>query len=108
MTSEWQPIETAPKDGTKIISCHEGTDLLWVVHWYEFKKGIRNGQGEQILIPTDYLNQKKGRLYRPEKYCGSFQDGLFHGRGTISFQNDSNFINAIFKNGQLHSRIKNN
>lgn len=31
--SEWQPIETAPKDGTLILM-HDGSrDLPFVVHW---------------------------------------------------------------------------
>lgn len=31
----WQPIETAPKDGTEILACTEGfPESHRIVHWY--------------------------------------------------------------------------
>lgn len=31
--SEWQPIETAPKDGTEIIACQSGTPEVGLILW---------------------------------------------------------------------------
>jgi hypothetical protein len=34
-TNEWQPIETAPKDGNDILLCHAGGDSMVVAFWDE-------------------------------------------------------------------------
>lgn len=36
--SEWQPIETAPKDGTQILVCGRYTDDIAIVRWSEKKR----------------------------------------------------------------------
>ncbi len=43
----WQPIETAPKDGTKILGCDSNGELA-VVHWDQ--NLVRGLKGFQIGI----------------------------------------------------------
>jgi hypothetical protein len=31
--SEWQPIETAPKDGTRILALIRQSDYIKILHW---------------------------------------------------------------------------
>ena len=38
---EWQPIETAPKDGTKVFLCEKYSDVPFVGRWMTFA-----GRGE--------------------------------------------------------------
>ncbi|SEU02598.1 hypothetical protein SAMN04489858_12025 [Paracoccus homiensis] len=44
---EWQPIETAPKDGTPILTYSRGCDLTeqFVVMWWTFEKAEASGCG---------------------------------------------------------------
>lgn len=34
--SEWQPIETAPKDGTRVLVLCPAPDMVYVAHWDAF------------------------------------------------------------------------
>lgn len=38
ITRGWQPIETAPKDGTYILVCKPGMDQPWVASWRDGKR----------------------------------------------------------------------
>lgn len=44
--TEWKPIETAPKDGTKVLASRH--DYLWpeVVYWQEYDAETREETGE--------------------------------------------------------------
>ncbi len=57
------------------------------------------------MIPALVLNTV-GLTYRPEKYCGDFQDGLFHGTGTLSYEKGHRFVTAEFHNGLINKVIK--
>lgn len=52
--SNWQPMETAPKDGTQILVTRQGRYRLetWIAYWYESEyisgKGWRTSDGEFI------------------------------------------------------------
>jgi hypothetical protein len=50
--ADWQPIETAPKDGTKILACNESGEIA-VVHWAAIDNcGVK---GWQIsVVATDW------------------------------------------------------
>ncbi len=39
--AEWQPIKTAPKDGTLILATLPGNDFPHVIGWRDASKGIR-------------------------------------------------------------------
>ena len=41
----WQPIETAPKDGTHILAILPDSDTCHVICWADASKGIRVGCG---------------------------------------------------------------
>ena len=65
MSEQWQPIETAPKDGTHILAYDpEGIHgpVYAVVHWYVHK-------GEK------YTESETEGLYRREQYEVPWWDG---------------------------------
>lgn len=35
--TEWQPIETAPKDGTRILACWADSPEHTIIEWFEYK-----------------------------------------------------------------------
>jgi hypothetical protein len=39
LASQWQPIETAPKDGTVILASLPGSDVPHSVRWHNMKRG---------------------------------------------------------------------
>jgi len=43
--SQWQPIETAPRDGTHILATLPDSDTCHVICWVDASKGIRVGCG---------------------------------------------------------------
>lgn len=70
---QWQPIATAPKDGTHILACHAGKpfDDTWsfnqappaVVHWWGFPEDaagfyLSSSVGEQMK-PYEYTHWKR-------------------------------------------------
>lgn len=50
--SQWQPIETAPKDGSEFLSWSELSQ--WVTHWDEKSKIWKSGEGYG-LKPTHWM-----------------------------------------------------
>lgn len=66
MTMEWQPIETAPKDGTPVIITRHDETWGWVLGWGEYfqqgkivgwvSRGFREPPGELGLAhPTHWM-----------------------------------------------------
>jgi hypothetical protein len=61
--SEWQPIETAPKDGTKIIAFHiwsRHIQMMTIAHWgrpgaYNAPCWISQGGTNHIDQPTHWM-----------------------------------------------------
>lgn len=51
----WQPIDTAPRDGTKILGCeaHDGEPYLQVIEWGQF--GWVFADGEYGMFPTHWM-----------------------------------------------------
>lgn len=47
--SGWQPISTAPKDGTHILSHKPDSDTCYVIAWADFRKGIRAEYGSAYV-----------------------------------------------------------
>ncbi len=45
---EWQPIKTAPKDGTQILAKLLDSDSCYVIEWADASKGIRLEAGEGV------------------------------------------------------------
>ncbi len=56
--SEWQPIETAPKDGTRVLAARKWKKGQWVyriAHWAD--RGLGNwvsDPGEWLVQPTHW------------------------------------------------------
>lgn len=50
--SDWQPIETAPKDGTEILACTRGTKWPPQIVWWEAYGG--RGRGQWFYSPDGY------------------------------------------------------
>jgi hypothetical protein len=61
--TEWQPIETAPKDGTAILiwpaqSSFTGDDTIsYVVRWHDWKEAWIEASGEEYdtFYPTHWM-----------------------------------------------------
>ena len=61
--TEWQPIDTAPKDGTAILiwpakSSFTGDDTIsYVVRWNDWKQGWIEASGEEYdtFYPTHWM-----------------------------------------------------
>lgn len=55
--SEWQPIETAPKDGTLVVIWHVGIDAAVAGSW---RKSRRKPDGPERWrpYPTGYYDQE--------------------------------------------------
>lgn len=54
--SEWQPIETAPKDGTVII-VWTNHDEVEVTSWYQTK-----GYGYEPVPGTEFFREVRGKV----------------------------------------------
>ena len=57
----WQPIETAPKDGTHILVPLPDSNTSYVICWVDASKGIRRHLGPNVgwhhAYDGDYLSQ---------------------------------------------------
>lgn len=58
MASSWQPIETAPKDGTEILAWQKG-EGAFVVFWYSrlfnWKWTTHDLGGDENLYPSHWM-----------------------------------------------------
>ncbi len=56
---EWQPIETAPKDGTTILICKPGMKTPWMAKWEEMRRAPDRwsaiGLGRCPFDPTHWM-----------------------------------------------------
>lgn len=63
VTYAWQPIETAPKDGTEILVCRHGCGDRDFVRWYE-KEGVWLSSSEDIgYEPTHWMNPQPPKFW---------------------------------------------
>ena len=58
--SEWQPIETVLKDGTRVVLAAEPVTLddrwtFWEDSWRTYLDGIHEGWGRATLHPTHWM-----------------------------------------------------
>jgi len=51
---EWQPIETAPKDGTEVLTCRNG-NLMAVAFWRDFRRSWVVSDGAYIRNVTHWM-----------------------------------------------------
>ena len=83
---EWQPIETAPKDGTRVLLFEKYSEVPFVGRWISFKRGSEwsadtehlNTSGDDIII--DWYEQSDVAHWMPlpkppneRNNCGGFQ-----------------------------------
>lgn len=62
----WQPIESAPKDGTRILwSC--GDDKMSVIHWPEYELCFEGGYWMPLPPPPAASDREERRLPPKEK-----------------------------------------
>jgi hypothetical protein len=57
---EWQPIETAPKDGTKFLGAYSGVNDVYAAYWFADVDSIYGGyfvkDGTiQVVKPTHWM-----------------------------------------------------
>lgn len=57
---EWQPIETAPKDGREILAGAVGITFAWVISWLVcdgkwLLSNARDGMGKYYFEPTHWM-----------------------------------------------------
>ena len=64
----WQPIETAPKDGTMILALlDDHTDVPVVVHWYRYKD--ENETFEYWRFSDEIFCENGDSEAHPVKWC---------------------------------------
>lgn len=52
--ADWQPIESAPKDGTPFLSC-KGARVMWTTYGYNgWESGWLN-EHEYVVFPTHWM-----------------------------------------------------
>lgn len=56
----WQPIKTAPKDGSLIMICWKGGPYPIISRWLENRQGWTHGFNKPILPPTHWLPLPNG------------------------------------------------
>lgn len=49
MKTPWNPMRSAPKDGTHILSHKPDSDTCYVIAWADFRKGIRAEYGSAYV-----------------------------------------------------------
>lgn len=62
-TTDWQPIETAPKDGTRILAWNSGWEQPTIAHWYSYPGGSNNRWDNDDgveLCPTHWMHLPPG------------------------------------------------
>lgn len=54
--SEWQPIETAPHDGSSILVCDKDETFYWprIVEWADWKPGWWDGEHSYSINEFDF------------------------------------------------------
>lgn len=58
--SEWQPIETAPKDGGRFLACQDGE--LYVAHYTTNDKPPRRKVTEEVALRSAKINHNADYL----------------------------------------------
>lgn len=53
--TQWQPIETAPKDGTEILVCNHATLDIWFYHVASWMDGLEWWNGDARVNPTHWM-----------------------------------------------------
>jgi hypothetical protein len=55
MGSDWEPIATAPKDGTYILVFEYPSKPLDTLYWSDFDQEWRNGYNNHPAYPTHWM-----------------------------------------------------
>lgn len=65
--THWQPIETAPKDGTKFLAVRadEGTDSMEITYWCRFEH-------------DEYIEEPNGPFRKERNVYSEFWNGNGH------------------------------
>lgn len=51
----WEPIDTAPREGSEIIVCEAGTDNLDFVRWNDFTSEWLDRMGDPVSWATHWM-----------------------------------------------------
>lgn len=66
MAAQWQPIETAPKDGTLILAARQGSDMHPIITpWFKNAQAWSHPFNKPVNPPTHWMRLPSIRALLP-------------------------------------------